>query len=162
MMARLFPYPLLILGLVTMWLLLSGFTPGQFVVGVGVAVGASHALAALGEANPRVRRWLAIPELLGVVAYDILRSNIAVARILLSGRGQERKSGFVVIPIRLSSPMGLALLAIIITATPGTAWLDYSSARREVLIHVFDLVDHDDWVTLIGSRYERLLLEIFE
>lgn len=162
MIRNMLPYPLLALGLVVMWLLLAGFTAGQFVIAVGVAVGASHALAALGEVSPPVRRWGAIFELLGVVSVDIVRSNVAVTRILFSGARRQRKSGFVAIPIRLRSPLGLATLSIIVTATPGTAWLDYNSARGEVLIHVFDLVDHADWVTLIGDRYERLLLEIFE
>ncbi|MBL8581204.1 MAG: Na+/H+ antiporter subunit E [Rhizobiaceae bacterium] len=161
-MARLLPYPLLTAGLLLMWLLLTSFTPGQFVIGIGVAVGASHALSALGEASPPIRRWSAIPRLVGIVTYDILRSNLAVARILLSASGRPQRSGFVRVPIRLRSPAGLAILAIVITATPGTAWLDYSSTRGEILIHVFDLGDEQEWVELIGDRYERLLLEIFE
>lgn len=162
MIGRLLPYPLLTLGLVLMWLLLAGFTPGQFVIAAGVAVTASHALAALGETSPTIGRWRAIPELAAIVLYDIMRSNLAVTRMLLSGARRQRRSGFVTVPIRLRSPAGLAVLAIVITATPGTAWLDYNSARGEILIHVFDLVDEHDWVELIGNRYEKLLLEIFE
>ena len=161
-MNSLLPYPLLTSGLALMWLVLSGFTAGQFVLAVGVSVTAAHALKALGETTPPVRRWLAIPELLGIVLYDILRSNVAVAVILLSGRRRVRKSGFITVPIRLEHPQALALLAIIITSTPGTAWMDYNSARGEVLIHVFDLVDEADWIELIAIRYERLLMEIFE
>jgi multicomponent K+:H+ antiporter subunit E len=162
MIGKLLPYPLLTLGLVLMWLLLAGFTRGQFVIAIGVAVGASHALSALGETQPRIRRWGAIPELLGIVAYDIARSNLAVARILLSGSTRPGRSGFVNMPVRLRSPAGLAILAIVLTATPGTAWLDYNSSRGEILIHVFDLVDEAEWIELIGNRYEKLLMEIFE
>lgn len=162
MIRRLLPYPLLTLGLIAMWLLLAGFTRGQLIIGIGVAVGASHALHALGEANQPVKSWRAVFRLIGVVSLDIVRSNVAVTRILFLGARRQRKSGFVAVPIRLRSPLALATLALIVTATPGTAWLDYNSARGEVLIHVFDLVDHDDWVELIGTRYERLLLEIFE
>jgi multicomponent K+:H+ antiporter subunit E len=161
-MARLMPYPLLVLGLIFMWLLLAGFTPGQFVIAVGVAVAASHVLNALGEASPPIRRWLAIPELVGIVFYDIVRSNLAVAWILLSGTRRQRRSGFVVVPIRLRDPTALAVLAIVLTSTPGTAWLDYNSARGELLLHVFDLKEEQEWIDTIGNRYERLLLEIFE
>lgn len=161
-MSRLLPYPLLTLGMVLMWLLLAGFTRGQFVIAIGVAVGASHALSALGETPPRVRRWGAIPRLLGIVAYDIARSNLAVAGILLSRSTRPGRSGFVTLPVQLRNPAGLAVLAIILTATPGTAWLDYNSSRGEILIHVFDLVDEAEWIELIGNRYEKLLLEIFE
>ncbi len=162
MMSRVLPYPVLTLGLVVMWLLLSGFTAGQFVVGIGVAVGASYALSALGETAPRIGSWRAAAKLVGIVSVDIVRSNIAVVRILLSRRTEPRRSGFVVVPIRLRSPIGLAALSIVLTSTPGTAWLDYNSARGELLIHVFDLIDEQEWIELISNRYERLLLEIFE
>jgi multicomponent K+:H+ antiporter subunit E len=159
---RLLPYPLLGLGLMLMWLLLAGFTLGQFVLAVAVAVLACQALKALGEKSPHIRRWLAIPELTGIVLYDIIRSNMAVSSLLLSIHERPRHSGFITVPIRLRHPSGLAILSIIITSTPGTAWLDYNSARSEVLIHVFDLVDREEWVDLIANRYERLLAEIFE
>lgn len=159
-MRRLFPYPLLTLGLAAMWLLLSGLSPGQAVLAIGVATGATHALAALGEASPAIRSWLAIPELAGVVLYDILLSNVAVARILL-GIGRANGSGFVQVPLRTRNPSALAVLSIVVTSTPGTAWIDYDAARGVVLIHVFDLADEDHWRHLIADRYERLLMEIF-
>ena len=46
-------------------------------------------------------------------------------------------------------------------ATPGTAWIEYEPDRDMLLIHVFDLVDEDAWISLIKSRYEALLIEIF-
>lgn len=161
-MRSLIPYPLLTLGLISMWLLLSGVSPGQAVLAVCVSIGATHTLAAMGDVSPTVRRWLAIPELFGIVLYDIVRSNIAVAGIILRGRRAARKSAFVTIPLRVKSPSGLAILSIIVTSTPGTAWLDYSATRGEILLHVFDLVDESHWRDLIANRYERLLLEIFE
>jgi len=159
-MTALVPYPVLFFGLVIMWLLLGGFTPGQLVLAVLVSAGAVHALGALGEARPVVRSWRAMFKLIGIVTYDIVRSNIAVARILITGKRPH--SGYVQIPLRVESPAALAILSIVLTSTPGTAWLDYNSARSELLIHVFDLVDPEEWVELIGTRYERLLLEIFE
>jgi multicomponent K+:H+ antiporter subunit E len=156
------PYPLLAAGLAFMWLALSGFTPGHAILAVLVALGASYALQALGETSPRIRRYAAIPELLGIVLYDIVRSNFAVAGIILSGKRRQRTSGFILVPIRLTNPSALAILSIVLTSTPGTAWLDYNSARGTLLIHVFDLVDEATWVDLIANRYERLLLEIFE
>lgn len=161
-MRTFFPYPLLTAGLAVMWLLLSGFTPGQLMLAAIVSVAASHALRALGETSPHFRRWLAIPELFGIVLYDIVRSNIAVASILLSGARRPRTAGFVVVPLRIRHPSALAILAIVITSTPGTAWIDYNSARGELLIHIFDLVDEAEWITLIATRYESLLMEIFE
>lgn len=156
------PYPLLTLSLMLMWLLLAGFTAGNLLLAAAVSILASYALRALGERSPRIRRWRAIPELIGIVLYDIVRSNYAVLRIILAGDRKERHSGFVTIPLQVRHPFALAILSIIITSTPGTAWLDYNSSQGELVIHVFDLVDEEFWVNLIATRYERLLLEIYE
>ncbi len=99
---------------------------------------------------------------MGIVLYDIVRSNFAVAGIILSGKRRQRTSGFILVPIRLTNPSALAILSIVLTSTPGTAWLDYNSARGTLLIHVFDLVEEATWIDLIANRYERLLLEIFQ
>ncbi len=161
-MSRVFPYPLMMASLVVMWLALAGFSLGQLIVGVAVALAAGQGLAALHPAKPRLRRWELIPRLIAIVLYDIVRSNIAVVRIILGGSRVERRSGFVSIPLDLRDPLGLAILSIIVTSTPGTAWFDYNSSRGVLLIHVFDLVDEDGWRMLIKNRYEHLLMEIFE
>ncbi|TRO95470.1 Na+/H+ antiporter subunit E [Glycocaulis profundi] len=160
---RAVPYPILTVSLIVMWLLLAGFNAGHGVIAVVVALGATHALKALGEASPPIRNWVAIPKLIGIVLYDIVRSNIAVAGIILTGRAMDKQtSGFIIVPLRLRDPFPLAVLAIVLTSTPGTAWLDYNSSRGELLLHVFDLVDEAHWIDLITHRYERLLMEIFE
>ena len=161
-MSRIFPYPLMIASLVVMWLLLAGFSLGQLIVGIAVALLAAQSLAALQPAKPRLRRWDLLPKLVAIVLYDIIRSNVAVVSIILQGERRERRSGFLTIPLDLRDPLGLAILAIIVTSTPGTAWLDYNSARGTLLLHVFDLVDESAWLDLIKNRYEHLLREIFE
>lgn len=65
------------------------------------------------------------------------------------------------IPLELRDPYGLAMLACIITSTPGTLWVDFNEASGTLTIHVLDLVDKTEWVRTIKGRYERLLLEIF-
>lgn len=159
-MRRLVPYPLLAIALALAWLLLSGFTRGQFVLAVLVSLIAAHALNALGEVSPRIHRWLAVPKFLGIVLHDIAVSNLTVARALLFAK-RDRQPGFVTIPLRLRNPSALAILAIVVTSTPGTAWIDYNSARGELLIHIFDLVEDHDWPSVIATRYEDLLMEIF-
>ena len=156
------PYPLLSASLVVMWLALNGFTIGHLILGSIVSVFASWGMAALRPAKPRMPKWYLLPKLMGIVLYDILRSNIAVASILLTGGGRTHKSGFMSVPLDLTNPTGLAVLAVVVTSTPGTAWLEYNSLNGTVLIHVLDLVDEDEWRALIKTRYEALLMEIFE
>lgn len=161
-MSRVLPYPLLTAGLLLMWLLLTSFSPGQLILGAVVAMGASRAMASLQPDKPRLRRWQLIPRLLGIVTLDILQSNIAVARVILRGGGRDRRPGFVAIPLDLRDRTGLAVLACIVTSTPGTAWVEHAPDTGILLIHVLDLVDEAEWVSLIKHRYERLLMEIFE
>ena len=161
-MSRVLPYPLLTAALLLMWLLLTSFSAGQFLLGGAVAVGASRAMAALQPSKPRLRRWQLIPKILGIVTLDILRSNIAVAGVIIRGRRQDRHPGFVAIPLDLQDKTGLAVLACIVTSTPGTAWVEYDPATGVLLIHVLDLVEEAEWVALIKNRYEALLMEVFE
>jgi multicomponent K+:H+ antiporter subunit F len=88
-----------------------------------------------------------------LVLVDIIRSNFAVARIVLSPDRRDRHSGFVSIPLDLRDSYALAVLACIITSTPGTIWVDFNSSNRVLLIHVLDLIDEDAWVRTIKNRY---------
>ena len=161
-MSRILPYPLLTVSLLVMWLLLNGLSVGHVLLGGAIAIAASNAAAALQPAKPRMKRWHLLPKLVLVVLIDIWRSNIAVARLILRRSQSRRVSGFIVVPLDLRQRTGLAILACIVTSTPGTAWVEHDSVNNTVLLHVFDLVDEAHWIDLIKNRYERLLLEILE
>lgn len=162
-MRRLLPLPLVAAGLLVLWLLLNqAFTWGQIVLGVAAALVGQWVLTALQPPNARIRRLSAMFRLASLVSFDIVRSNIAVAKIVLGLGNRGRRPGFVHIPLELRDPYGLAALALIITSTPGTLWVNFDAARGILMIHVLDLIDEDEWVQTIKSRYERLLLEIFE
>lgn len=161
-MKRLLPHPLLALGIVVVWVLLAqSFSPGQLVLGAIVAVICSHAMAALQPRPLRIRSARPIPRLAAIVFADVVRSNIAVARIVLSTGRRERVSGFVRLPLDLQSRYGLTVLACIITATPGTIWVEFDRKANVLVVHVLDLVDADAWIRLTKDRYERPLMEIF-
>lgn len=157
-MRRLIPYPLLWAGLTLMWLLLTSFSLGNLILGSVVAVIAGQAASALEPERPRLRRIDLVLKLFGRVMADIASSNIGVARLVLAGG--PRRSGFVEIPLELREPTGLAILAIVLTSTPGTAWIDYDSAQGRLLLHVFDLREPEEWRDIVKNRYETLLLEI--
>jgi multicomponent K+:H+ antiporter subunit E len=160
-MKRLLPFPLASAGVLVLWLLLNqSLSIGHIVLGSVVALVGGWALARLEVPKARVRRLGAICRLLGLVLTDIIRSNIAVAGIILGLGRSTRISGFVEIPLELRDPYGLAALACIITSTPGTLWVDFDDATGTLTIHVLDLVDKTEWVQIIKRRYERLLLEI--
>ncbi len=159
-MSRAFPHPLLAILVVVMWLLLNRFSLGHLVLGVAVALVAGQGMAALDPERPRVRRPLAIARLFLTVVLDVVRSNVAVARLILVGG--PRRQGFVEIDLDVRAPTALAVLAVIVTSTPGTAWMDYDAARGRLLLHVFDLRDEEEWRQVVNQRYGTLLKEIFE
>lgn len=162
-MKRVLPHPILALMLLLMWLLLTRFSPGQFILGSVVALVAAKAMSALEPEPVTIRKWYRIPALLWMLFVDILRSNIAVAWLILNnGRHGQRRSGMIEIELQIRDRSALAILAIIITATPGTAWLGWNPRRGTLLLHVFDLVDELDWQNIIKNRYEKALREIFE
>jgi len=154
----------LFLALLALWLLLNeSLAPGQVLLGAALALGGVAVYSRLQLPANRVRnRPGAALRLLGAVVADIVRSNLAVARIVLGLGGAQRRAGFLALPLELRHPGGLAVIACIITATPGTSWVRYDSAANVVTIHVLDLVDADDWIRLFKQRYERLLMEIFQ
>lgn len=161
-MNRILPHPILSAGLVLIWLMMNRFSLGHLVLGMGISIGAGLALNAIEPERLRLRRpWLMV-RLFFIVGGDIIRSNIAVAKLILTnGNHGKRKSEFIEIKLRLRDPQPLAVLAMIMTATPGSAWLEHDTDSGILLLHVFDVVQEEDWQDLISNRYEALLLEIF-
>jgi len=156
-------FPLLRLALLAMWLVLNRTLAfGDAILGAAVALGAVLGLARLQPVSTRYRRPLTVIKLAAVVLFDIVRSNLAVAAIVLRPGTRGRVTGFVDIPLDTRHPVALAALACIITATPGTAWAKYDSLANVVTIHVLDLVDGPALVRTIKDRYETKLKEVFE
>jgi multicomponent K+:H+ antiporter subunit E len=160
---RVLPYPGLTIALGVFWVLLNNSVSPATLVGaalIGLAV--PWTLVPLQVPRPRIKSFTAALRLAAIVIFDIVRSNFAVAAIILGGAKRTRTSGFVPIPLDLTDRHGLALLAIIITSTPGTLWAQHDAAERRLLLHVLDIVDENDWIKLVKARYEPRLLEIFE
>jgi multicomponent K+:H+ antiporter subunit E len=160
-MTRLLPFPMASASVLVLWLLLNqSLSPGHILLGGAIALVAGWALSTLDPPRARPRRLGVLVRLAVLVVADIIRSNVAVAGIIL-GFERRRSPGFMEIPLELRDPYGLAMLACIITSTPGTLWVDFNEASGTLTIHVLDLVDQTEWVRTIKGRYERLLLEIF-
>jgi multicomponent K+:H+ antiporter subunit E len=162
-MKRWLSFPLLWALLLVMWLLLNEtVAAAHLILGAGVALAVVVVLSLLQEPQTRLRKPLIAAELLWLVFKDVVRSNIAVARIVMQPGTREQTAGFLDIPLALRNPVGLAALACIITSTPGTAWAGYDPRSGVLTIHVLDLVDEDTWVRTIQHRYEKRLMEIFQ
>jgi multicomponent K+:H+ antiporter subunit E len=146
-----------------LWILLEqSVTPATLVLGVALAVFWPAVTAGLRPTPVRVRRPVVILRLFCRVVLEMLRSNLEVAGTILAPRSAQRTFGFVQIPLDLRDPNALAVLAMIVTFTPGTAWAQLSSDKRVLMLHTLAIESEAALVALIKGRYEPALKEIFE
>lgn len=162
-MSRLFPFVPITLVLWAMWLVLNqSLSPGQILIGFILATTSGWILRRTDMPPLRIRRPVRLLGLFFIVAGDIIRSNLAVALLVLRGGRRLGEPKFLQIPLDLRDPWGIALLAAIISSTPGTVWGRYNREHGILLLHVFDMRDEAQWVGTIKGRYEKRVMEIFE
>jgi multicomponent K+:H+ antiporter subunit E len=161
---RWLPYPLTSALLLAIWLLLNqSIEPAQLLLGTLLAVAVpllTRPLRPLGD--PRIHRPFALFRLLGMALVEIVRSCINVGRVILFMQEEGLQSQFILVPLELRDPYGLALLSCLINSTPGTVWVEIVPGGHELALHVFDVKDEQWWIDTIKHRYEQPLIEIFE
>ncbi|MBS0511329.1 MAG: Na+/H+ antiporter subunit E [Proteobacteria bacterium] len=152
-----------VLVLLLVWLVLNdSFSAGHLLLGLLLALMVAAMLPSARPLQARVRRPLLAIRLLLRVLADVIRSNITVVGIVLGPERRRRSPGFIQVPLDLRDPHGLAVLSMIVTATPGTVWAETSPDHRVLTLHILELEDESAWQRTIKERYERPLMEIFE
>ncbi len=161
-MKRFLPSPLVSTVLFFVWPLLNqSWSLGHLALGATLAIFIPWFTDALRPDKAVLRHPVKILMLGIVVLWDIVLSNVEVARRILGPESAIRPS-FVWLPLTITDPHGIVALASIITMTPGTLSADLSEDRRHLLIHAFSVHDEAALVAGIKKRYEAPLLEIFE
>ena len=158
---RLFPAPWLNITVFVFWMLLvDSFGPGQWLMALLLGLVIPLFAARLDREFGRIGSLRQVPRMLWVLAWDVVRSNVVVARQVL---GSESKitPGFIWVPLDIANIHGIAVLTSIITLTPGTVSSALSDDRKYLLVHVFNLKDGDEVIRQIKTRYEAPLMEIF-
>jgi multicomponent K+:H+ antiporter subunit E len=160
---KLLPHPLMTLTLTIAWvMLINDYSLGIIVFGFILGLLIPMLTAPFWPHRPRVRNPVKIIEYGLVVLWDIVIANIEVAKIILLKKNADLKSRFVVVPLDLTSPEAITVLAGTITMTPGTVSADVSADGHSLLVHCLDAQDGDAVVAEIKQRYEGRLKEIFE
>ena len=161
-MSRWLPHPVASAILVVAWLALwNGVDAGHVLLGVALAVAIPLYTRRFMDQPTQLRRPGAVARLAATVLWDIVVANVSVARLVLGPIGRLRPR-FIAVPLDVAHPNAVALLASIITMTPGTVSCDVRIDERRILVHALDVDDPDQMIHLIKSRYERPLQEIFE
>lgn len=154
--------PLLTATLFVVWLLLNNtLDPAHIVLAALLAFVVPRYTDRLRPDRPLIKMPATIVRLGLIVLWDIVRSNIEVARRIL-GPESAIKPRFVWVPLDIRDPHGILALSAIITMTPGTLTADVSGDRDFLLVHAFNVDDEAALIAQIKSRYEQPLREIFE
>ena len=156
------PHPALSLVLAAVWLLLQqSVAPAHLLSAALLALGLPWLLHRfIGEAV-RPRSLPAMLRLTGVVLWDIVLSNLTVARIALDPRSDPQPA-WVPVALETEHPSAITLLATIITMTPGTVSCVVDERERRILVHALDCSDAAQMAAQIKQRYEQPLRRIFE
>lgn len=105
------------------------------------------------------RTWVAVVLLLRFL-WQVVVSGVATAWIIIRP-GIRPRPALVRMPITGLSETGAALLASMITLTPGTTAIDIDMQRGELLLHLLDGADPDGAVAGIRRSFEPPLLILF-
>ena len=160
---RCIPEPLLSLALLLLWLLLNDpFSLGHWLLALLVGLAVPWLTASLRPTPVSFKNPGLAWRLFWRVGLDVLIWNWRVLRGTLARPSRLPQGGFVVVPLELRDPNGLAVLAAIMCVVPGTIWSELALDRSALLVHMFELADAQAEIALIKSRYERPLMEIFE
>ena len=159
---RIVPAPLMSVVLFFTWLLLNqSFSLGHIALALLLAITVPWFSERLRPERPVLKRPGLALRFLGVVLWDIVKSNIDVARAVL-GPEHAINPRFVWVPLSIRDPHGIIALAGVITMTPGTLSAELTDDRAFLLVHAFNVADEAALIADIKARYEAPLREIFE
>jgi multicomponent Na+:H+ antiporter subunit E len=105
----------------------------------------------------RIRRILA---LLLLFLRELAKSAWAVAVTVMSPK-MDVKPGIFAFPLTVDRDFEIALLANLITLTPGTLSVDVSDDRKTLYVHALDCSDPEAVKRDIAEGFERRILEAF-
>lgn len=161
-MTRLYPHPWLSVLLFLTWFgLVNQVKIGTAVMALILATVIPLLTAQWWPNRPRIRAPVALARYVLLVLWDILVANVQVAKIILLMPNDQIQSRWIAVPIDLTSPEAITLLAGTITMTPGTLTADMSADGRVLLIHSLHAPDPDAIRDDIKARYEARLKRIF-
>lgn len=165
------PSPWLSLFLLLVWLLLNNsLSAGHLVLGSLFALAIPLFTARYSAEQPKLVKPIIALKLLLVVLWDILLANMQVARWLL-GSPKRLTPAFIKVPLDLTEPLPITILAATVSLTPGTvsaeiikspSFATAGSSPAWLLIHALHVDDEAQLIAAIKQRYERPIKEMFQ
>ncbi|WP_411035126.1 Na+/H+ antiporter subunit E [Shinella sp. BYT-45] len=143
------------------WLAVSGsFTVPNLLL--GIAAGALSLALIRGHVRPDGRRIrpLKVLSLLVLFLRELALSAFKVALLVASPK-MALKPGIFAFPLTVDRDFEIALLANLITLTPGTLSVDVSEDRKVLYVHALDCSDPAGMRRAIAGGFERKIMEAF-
>ncbi len=155
-----FSHPILTVLIAISWMaLMHSIEIFHLVAGVCIGIAIPRLIQPfLGE--PHRVNWGQALRLAGVVLWDIILSNLVVARLVL-GPIHQMHPMWIRVPLTTSHPTVNALFAMIITTTPGTVSAVVDEQRGLILVHALNCDDAEVAALEMKQRYESALLKVF-
>lgn len=161
-MRYLLPHPALSAMLLIVWLLMANtITFGGILLGGVFALVLPKFTQPFWPDRPRMRFRGAFLGYLAIVLFDIVVANFQVAWLILFRRNRDLRSRWLIVPIDLTTPEAITMLAGTISLTPGTVSSDVAADGRHLLVHALDVADEAVEVARIKRRYEARLQRVF-
>ncbi|MEQ9038036.1 MAG: Na+/H+ antiporter subunit E [Silicimonas sp.] len=163
MIDRIIPHPLLSISLACVWLgLVNTVSVGNLLLGAVFGLVVPMLTAPYWPNRPKLSRPLVCITYLLIVLWDIVVANVQVALIIVFKRNADLRTHWINVPLELTSPEAITVLAGTITMTPGTVSATLAADGRSILVHCLHTDDPDGVRDQIKERYEQRLKEIFE
>lgn len=157
---QLFPHPFVSVIVALSWLMLAhSISSGNIVLALILAFFIPRWVKPFIVCTPNIH-WFKAISLFFVVLWDIIISNIRVAKWVLGPSDQLHPKWFRV-PLDTDHEQVNALLAMIITTTPGTVSAGIDQERGDILVHTLNSEDESVDIREIKERYEAPLKVIF-
>jgi multicomponent Na+:H+ antiporter subunit E len=150
------------IGLMSVWVSASGnLTIGNFITGfiLGFVILLSTYRFTGKSLYPK--KVYQIFSFLIFMIVEIMASNIKMARYLIS-KDIIARPGIIKIHLDIQNDAQIALLAGLITLTPGTITLEIAPDRSSMYIHSMFVNDRYNVEKNIKTRFEHKIMELFE
>lgn len=107
--------------------------------------------------NPRsglLSRFLAGMALAAIFIRELVLSSIIVARTAFAPQVDVRPA-IVAVPLDLETRLGVAIVANLVSLTPGTTSLHTSEDGKILYVHALDALDEDAVISAIKTSFEK-------
>ena len=157
---RVLPHPFVSLIVVCSWMMLAhSAAPVDIFTGLLLGLIIPKLIQPFIVHTPNIQ-WMQAIKLFFVVLYDIIISNLRVAKQDL-GPTKNLHPKWYRVPLDTDHEHVNTLLAMIITTTPGTVSAGIDQERGDILVHALSSDDPESEILDIKQRYEQPLITIF-